>query len=102
MPGGQSYKPGYAGQICFDKENFGVLRIAMSAVNLPQSFLLNEVKSTIDYDYVWIADGRFLLPRKSESMSCLRTGGRCTRNVIDFRNYRKPEADASAGAQVYK
>jgi hypothetical protein len=32
---------------------------------------------------------RYLLPVKSENLACFRGRPRCTRNEIEFRNYRK-------------
>jgi hypothetical protein len=91
----ESYHPGYTGTIWIDKENFRVLRIEMSAKNMPKAFPLDAVESALDYDYVLIGDQKFLLPAHSESLSCIRGTSECTRNVIDFRNYRKFGADTS-------
>lgn len=91
----ESYKPGYTGTVWFDKENFRVLRIEMSAKNMPRAFPLDAVESALDYDYVIISDQKYLLPAHSESLSCIRGSADCTRNVIDFRNYKKFGADTS-------
>jgi hypothetical protein len=91
----ESYKPGYTGTIWIDKENFRVLRIEMSAKNMPRAFPLDAVESALDYDYVLIGDQKFLLPAHSEALSCIRGTSECTRNVIDFRNYKKFGADTS-------
>jgi hypothetical protein len=91
----ESYVPGYTGSIWIDKENFRVLRIEMSARNMPRSFPLDTVESAVDYDYVLIGDQKFLLPTHSEALSCIRGTSECTRNVIDFRNYKKFGADTS-------
>lgn len=90
-----SYVPEYTGSIWIDKQNYRVLRIELSAQKLPTSFLLDTVESAVDYDYVTIGDGKFLLPTHSEALSCVRGSGECTRNVIDFRNYRKFGAETS-------
>ena len=91
----ETYKPAYKGSIWIDKETFRVLRIEMQARNLPTSFPLDTVESAVDYDYVLIGQGKFLLPVHSESLSCVRGSSDCSRNTIDFRNYRKFEADTS-------
>jgi hypothetical protein len=91
----ESYVPGYTGSIWIDKENFRVLRIEMSAVNMPKSFALDAVESAVDYDYVMISDQKYLLPTHSEALSCMRGTSECTRNVIEFRNYKKFGADTS-------
>ncbi len=91
----ESYRPEYSGAIWIDKENARVLRIELSARNMPRAFALDTVESAVDYDYVPIGDGRFLLPVHSEALSCERGTSICSRNVIDFRNYRKFGADTS-------
>jgi hypothetical protein len=91
----QSYLPEYTGAIWVDKENYRVLRIELSARNMPKAFPLDTVESAVDYDYVLIGDGKFLLPVHSESLSCERGTSACSRNVIDFRNYKKFGADTS-------
>jgi hypothetical protein len=91
----ESYKPQYTGAIWIDKENSRVLRIELSARNMPKAFPLDTVESAVDYDYVLIGDGKFLLPVHSESLSCERGTSICNRNVIDFRNYKKFGADTS-------
>jgi hypothetical protein len=93
--GSESYIPAYTGSIWIDKENFRVLRIEMSAKDIPRSFPLDTVESAVDYDYVTISDQRYLLPSHSEALSCVRNTGECSRNVIEFRNYKKFGADTS-------
>jgi hypothetical protein len=91
----ESYKPAYTGTIWIDRENNRVLRIEMSAKNMPKAFPLDAVESALDYDYVLIGDQKFLLPAHSETLSCIRGTAECSRNVIDFRNYRKFGADTT-------
>lgn len=90
-----AYMPGYSGAIWIDKENSRVLRIEMSAERMPASFALDQVEWAVDYDYVLIGESKYLLPVHSESLSCGRASSQCTRNVIEFRNYRKFTADTS-------
>ncbi len=92
---GQSYVPAYSGSIWIDKENYRVLRIELSAKNLPGTFPLDTVESAVDYDYVLIGEGKYLLPVHSEALSCARGTSQCSRNVIEFRNYKKFTADSN-------
>ena len=92
---GQSYSPEYTGGIWIDKENYRVLRIEMSARNIPKGFPLDTVESAVDYDYVMISGNKYLLPVHAEALSCERGTSGCSRNVIEFRNYRKFGADTS-------
>lgn len=90
-----SYEPGYSGTIWFDRESSRALRIELEAQNMPATFKLDNVQSAVDYDFVEIGEGKFLLPVHAESLSCERGSNYCSRNVIDFRNYRKFTADTS-------
>jgi hypothetical protein len=92
---GQSYQPAYTGSIWIDKENYRVLRIELSAQSMPREFPLDQVESAVDYDYVLIGEGKYLLPTHSEALSCAHGATNCTRNVIEFRNYKKFTADTS-------
>jgi hypothetical protein len=92
---GQSDQPAYTGSIWIDKENYRVLRIELSAQNLPSTFPLDTVESAVDYDYVVIGEGKYLLPVHSEALSCAHGARGCTRNVIEFRNYKKFAADSN-------
>jgi hypothetical protein len=90
-----SYSPEYAGAIWIDKETYRVLRIELSARNMPRAFPLDTVESAVDYDFVLLGENKFLLPVHSEALSCERGTKLCSRNVIDFRNYKKFGADTS-------
>ncbi len=93
--GGSSYRPAYGGAIWIDKETSRVLRIEMSARKMPRDFPLDSVESAVDYDFVLIGDKKYLLPTHSEALSCVRGTSECSRNVIDFRNYKKYGADTN-------
>jgi len=93
--GGQSYLPAYSGTVWIDKETSRVLRIEMQADAIPRTFPLDQVESAVDYDFVMIGDAKFLLPVHSEALSCERGSRQCSRNVIDFRNYRKFSSESS-------
>jgi hypothetical protein len=42
---------------------------------MPRSFPLDQVESAVDYDYVVIGEGKYLLPVHSEALSCGRVAG---------------------------
>lgn len=91
----ESYSPGYTGTIWIDKATSRVLRIEIAAEKIPRGFPLDTVESAIDYDFVLIGDSKYLLPVHSEALSCRRGTSECTRNVIDFRNYKKFGAETN-------
>ena len=88
--GGQTYDPGYSGTVWIDPASARVMRIEMSARSFPSDFPSDDVESATDYEYVRLGDAKqYLLPVHSENLSCQRGTNDCSRNVIDFRNYRK-------------
>lgn len=93
---GQTYKPAYRGTVWIDKDTARVLRIEMQTRNMPKEFPIDTVESATDYEFVRIGatTAEFLLPTHSESLSCIRGTSQCSKNVIDFRNYRKFGAES--------
>jgi hypothetical protein len=93
-PDGRLYSPAYKGSIWIDKETRRVLRIEQKAIGMPDSFPYDRAESSLEYGYVKIEGRTYLLPVKGENMACM--GGRsCSRNVIEFRNYRKFGAESN-------
>ena len=93
--GAQMVLPAYRGALWIDKESVRVLRIEMQAVRLPGSFPFDSVETAVDYAFVSIGTQKYLLPARAENLSCQRGTSFCSRNVIDFRNYRKYTADST-------
>jgi len=88
--GAQVYDPGYSGTVWIDPASARVMRIEMSARSFPSDFPTDDVESATDYEYIRLGDAKqYLLPVHSETLSCQRGSNDCSRNVIDFRNYRK-------------
>ena len=88
-PGPQTYAAAYAGAIWIDKQTGQTLRIEMSAHGLPNWFALNAIESYTDFDFVQIGDRSYLLPERSESLTCERNGHICLKNETVFTNYDK-------------
>ena len=79
-----------------DRNSGRTLRIERKARDLPSVFPIGTVESSSDYQFVRIGGtGRFLLPARSETLICPRGGAICSRNTIDFRNYKKYSTEAS-------
>jgi hypothetical protein len=87
--GTQSIVPAYGGTVWIDTNTARVMRIEMEAVNIPSDFPDDLVQTSVDYDFVSLGTERYLLPTRSENISCQRGTPYCGRNVIDFRNYHK-------------
>ena len=87
--GGQMVFPAYKGSVWIDKQSHRVLRIEMQARNIPQEFPLDASEWVVDYEFVRIGTGRYLVPIHAENLACFRGSSQCVRNATDFRNYRK-------------
>jgi hypothetical protein len=86
---GQLTRPAYKGSVWVDKETARVLRIEMQAIEIPKEFPEDTVEAALDYDFVSLGTQKFLLPVRSEVLSCQRGSSVCEKNVIEFRNYKK-------------
>jgi hypothetical protein len=93
-PDGRSVSPGYHGTVWIDKDSRRVLRLEMGTTDFPAGFTYDKAESTLDYDFVRIGSGSFLLPVKSANLACMSGTASCMKNEIDFRNYRKFTAES--------
>jgi hypothetical protein len=92
----QIYFPAYSGSIWVDKETGRVLRIEQQSRNMPALFPFDVTETAIDYDSVRLAATQpYVLPVSSEVLTCIRGTSFCTRNKIEFRNYRKFGAESN-------
>jgi hypothetical protein len=95
MAPSQLYYPASRGTVWVDKETARVLRIEMESRNIPTGFPFAKVETAIDYDFVRLSGAQsYLLPVDSEVLSCEQGSSRCSRNRIEFRNYRKFGAES--------
>lgn len=95
MPEGDELRPAYRGRIWIDKEMHRVLRLEMEAIEIPKTFAWNVVEMTTELGVVSIGGENFLLPVKSENLSCQRDTVTCNRNEVTFRNYRRFTAEST-------
>jgi hypothetical protein len=82
---------GMKGRVWIDRENFRVLRVESAATEIPEGFRVRSANRTIDYDWVTIADEKYLLPLLSDVRLTSRENKQIyeTRNVIRFKDYQK-------------
>lgn len=82
---------GARGRVWIDRETFRVLRLENVATEIPAGFPISGAVNMIDYDWVTIAERKYLLPVRAEVELTTLSGGRVfqTRNEIRFRNYQK-------------
>jgi len=82
---------GMKGRIWIDRENFRVLRVESAATEIPEGFRVRSANRTIDYDWVTIADEKYLLPLLSDVRLTSREKKQIfeSRNLIRFKDYQK-------------
>ncbi|MCU1273928.1 MAG: hypothetical protein JWO48_1359 [Bryobacterales bacterium] len=83
----------YHGSVYADPPTGAVWRITDTASDIPAALLTREISTTIDYDEVSIGTNKFLLP--VEAIVSLLLENKKVRNEMEFRNYKKFEADSS-------
>jgi hypothetical protein len=84
------YYPAMKGSVWIDKETSRVMRIEQQGKGMPALFPFDTIESTADYDFIRLGtSGPYLLPVEAEVLSCQRGTSICSRNKIEFRNYRK-------------
>jgi len=93
-PDQRRYHPAYDGAIWIDKNSRRVLRIEQRATLFPNDYPFSRVESTLTYGLVDIEHHTYLLPASAENIACSRGSGTCTKNTIEFRNYRKFTIDS--------
>jgi hypothetical protein len=93
-PDGRRYNPPYDGSIWVDRDTRRVLRIEQRSTFMPRDYPLSKAESTIEYGFVKIEQGTYLLPVLSENLGCFGSGS-CSRNSITFSKYRKFSADST-------
>ena len=91
---GPEVKPAYKGSLWIDPETARVIRIEMDSKELPSGYDIDKVETVVDYGWVAVGTKKFLLPTRSENLACWRDSFNCTRNEIEFRNYRKFDVES--------
>lgn len=82
----------YHGSIYADASTGAIWRITNGASELPPELQTDSISTAVDYDEVAIGGSTYLLP--VEAAVYLTTHSRGIRNVIEFTNYRKFEAES--------
>lgn len=90
------YYPAIKGSVWIDKETSRVLRIEQQGRAMPALFPFDTIETSADYDFIRLGtSGPYLLPVEAEVLSCQRGTSLCSRNKIEFRNYRKFGAESN-------
>ncbi len=92
---GNRLQPAYEGSVWIDPETKRVLRVEMKAVEIPDSYPLDRIEMASEYGPVRIGGAEYILITRSENLSCKRYSAACTRNEIQFLDYRKFTAEST-------
>jgi hypothetical protein len=90
-----SLKPAYKGTLYIDPQTARVLRIEKQSRRMPTTYAIDTVEMTVEYGWVEIAGQKHLLPVDSVNLACHRDTFNCSKNEIQFKNYRKFGAESS-------
>ena len=80
-------RPAYRGKVFIDTETRMIIRIVESPYDIPATYPVQAVTDTLDFDFVKIGDGEYLVPMKVVVISA--TNKYLARNDKEFRLYRK-------------
>ena len=94
-PSGSKATPAYSGSVWIDKESKNVLRIEEQTGPMPADFPFDKAETVVEYNFVRLDAKSYLLPVHSEILTCQRGSSSCTKNEINFQNYRKFTADST-------
>jgi hypothetical protein len=94
-PDGRKAAPAYTGTVWIDKETFNILRIEEQTGPMPSDFPFDKAESVVEYKFVRIDGKSYALPVHSEVLTCQRGSSACTKNEINFQNYKKFAADST-------
>ncbi len=94
-PSGQREVPSYYGRVWIDRQSRRVLKLERRAGAFSPGFRYERVEGTLEYAFTRIEGIEHLLPVHGENIICDRDSANCTRNEINFRNYRKFTTDSN-------
>lgn len=94
-PDGSKASPAYNGTIWIDKATHNIMRIEEQTGPMPAGFVFDKAESSLEYAFVRIEGKDYPLPVHSEILTCQRGSSTCTKNEINFQNYRKFAADST-------
>ena len=79
--------PAYRGLVYVDRDTKMVTKLTLVPYNIPDSFPIHEVHTSLDYDLEKIGDSEYMLPLKAVITSS--RDRQMSKNETEFRLYRK-------------
>jgi hypothetical protein len=89
----QTIVTAYRGRIWVDPASYQVVRIEERAVSIPPEFPITRAEGSVEYDLAEIAGRKYWLPLRAEMLLVQGASKMHSRNVIEFKRYRKFEAE---------
>ena len=86
--------PAYKGLMKVREQTGEVIHVEVAAADIPEAFPLDRAERSVDFETVRIGAERYLLPATAYWFGCFRNSYSCFLNRIDFRDYRRFEADS--------
>ena len=83
----------YRGRCWIDPESLQIVRLEDKAINIPPDFPITRSDGATDYDLADIGGRKYWLPVRAEVLLVEGGSKLHTRNVIEFKRYRKFEAE---------
>lgn len=83
----------YQGRCWVDPASYNVIRVEERAFNIPIGFPVTRAENIIEYDLADIAGKKYWLPIRAEMMMVEGANKVQVRNTIEFKLYRKFEAE---------
>jgi hypothetical protein len=87
--------PAYKGSMKVRAQTGEVLHVELGATEIPAAFPLDRAERSVDFATVRIGDTEYLLPTTAYWFGCFRNSYSCFLNRIDFRDYRRFQADST-------
>ncbi|HMD50098.1 MAG TPA: hypothetical protein VKG79_13410 [Bryobacteraceae bacterium] len=87
--------PAYSGNMTVDPQTHQVLHVELEATNIPAAFPLDRAERSLDLGTVNIGASEYRLPITGYWFGCFRNSYSCFLNRMDFRDYRRFEAESA-------
>lgn len=89
----------YRGRCWIDPNSYQVVRLEDKALAIPEDFPITRSEGATDYDLAEISGAKYWLPVRAEVLLVEGAAKVHTRNVIEFKKYRKFEAEVKISTE---
>jgi len=86
--------PAYKGLMKVKTQTREILHVELEATGMPTAFPLDRAERSVDFGMVRIGSEQYMVPTTAYWFGCFRNSYACFLNRMDFRDYRRFEADS--------